>query len=368
MRWFFVFIVVVHGLIHLMGPAKAFGLADLPQLTQPMSRPMGLLWLVAAMAVLGTVASLFLWPHGWWMVGVVAVVLSQVLIFAAWSDAKAGTVANLIMLLGVAYGYFTVGPQSLMAEFTRDVDAGMSRPLATSIVTDADLAPLPEPVQRYLRATGVVGQPRPVNYRLRFRGRIRSGPDARWMPFDVDQQSFADEPTRLFLMRATMMGMPLHGYHRLTGGHATMRIKALGAVTVVNASGPDMDQAETVTLFNDMCLLAPGTLISPSVSWDPIDERSVRGWFEHGSHRISATLHFGADGLLTNFISDDRRASSPDGKTFLPWRFSTPVQEYRQFGAFRLAARAEARWHPPAGEYVYGEFEVLEAAFNVREP
>ena len=48
MRWVFAFIVVVHGLIHLMGPAKAFGYAELPQLTQPISRGMGLVWLLAA--------------------------------------------------------------------------------------------------------------------------------------------------------------------------------------------------------------------------------------------------------------------------------------------------------------------------------
>jgi hypothetical protein len=364
MRWFFAFIVAIHGLIHLMGPAKAFGYAELPELIQPISRLMGLLWLAAAAAMLASAAALFLWPRGWWMVGAAAVVLSQVVIVTAWSDAKFGTVANVILLLGVMYGYFTVGPQSLRAEYTRDVEAGLSRPLAATAITDADLSPLPEPVQRYLRATGVVGQPRPLNYRLRFRGRIRSGPDARWMPLVVEQQSFADEPTRLFLMRATMMGVPVYGYHRLAGGHATMRIKALGAVTVAEAAGPDMDQAETVTLFNDMCLLAPGTLVDPTVSWDPIDERRARGWFTHAGHRISATLSFGDDGLITNFVSDDRLASSSDGKTFSRWRFSTPVQEYRQFGPFRLAARAEARWHPPAGEYVYGEFELLEAVFT----
>ena len=35
MRWVFVVLLVLHGLIHLMGFAKAFGYAALPQLTQP---------------------------------------------------------------------------------------------------------------------------------------------------------------------------------------------------------------------------------------------------------------------------------------------------------------------------------------------
>jgi Family of unknown function (DUF6544) len=38
MRWILLVLMGVHGLIHLMGFAKGFGYADLPQLTQPISR------------------------------------------------------------------------------------------------------------------------------------------------------------------------------------------------------------------------------------------------------------------------------------------------------------------------------------------
>jgi hypothetical protein len=63
-----------------------------------------------------------------------------------------------------------------------------------------------------------------------------------------------------------------------------------------------------------------------------------------------------------------RLALVSDARGFNRWRFSTPVWEYRAFGAHRLAARGEARWHPPAGEYAYGEFEMLDVTYNVLEP
>jgi hypothetical protein len=364
-RWIVVVLLAVHGLIHLMGFAKAFGYAELPQLTQPVSREMGLMWLAAGLLVLASAVTIVASPRSVWIVGAVALVVSQAVILSAWRDAWAGTVLNILLLLVVAYGWFAEGPRSFRAAFEEDVATGLARPLDAPRVTEADLAHLPQPVQRYLRAIGVVGQPRVQNYRLRFRGRIRSAPDARWMPFEAEQQSFADQPTRLFLMRARMYGLPVLVFHRLIGGHATMQVKIAGAIPMVDARGDAMDQSEAVTLFNDMCLMAPGTLIAPGIAWEQVDARTVRARFTSGRHTISATLLFGEDGLLANFISDDRSRASPDGKVFTHLRFSTPVRDYRAFGAVRLAAYGETRWLLPEGEFTYGEFDLQDVAYNV---
>jgi Family of unknown function (DUF6544) len=75
-------------------------------------------------------------------------------------------------------------------------------------------------------------------------------------------------------------------------------------------------------------------------------------------------LYFGDNGLLTNFVSDDRSRSSPDGKVFTRLRFSTPVRDYRDFGGVRLAVHGEARWSLPEGEFTYGEFELVSVSYN----
>jgi hypothetical protein len=274
-------------------------------------------------------------------------------------------IVALVLLVVVVYGFLAEGPWSFRAEFRRDVAAGLARPLAAPVVTESDIVGLPDPLQRYLRATGVVGRPRVRNYHLRFRGRIRSAPDAAWMPFVAEQQSFADQPTRLFYMRARMFGLPVWVFHRLANGHATMRVKIAGAVPMVDASGDEMDRSEAVTLFNDMCLLAPGTLLDKHIVWEAADARTVRARFTNGSQTVAATLHFSDDSLLTNFVSDDRSRSSPDGKVFTRLRFSTPVRDYRDFGGVRLAAHGDARWSLPEGEFTYGEFELMSASYNV---
>jgi hypothetical protein len=363
MRWAIVGLLSVHGLIHLLGLAKAFHLAALPQLSQPIPRGLGLLWLFASGLVLATAGMVAAGARTSWIVGGAAVVVSQVVIAAAWRDAWAGTAANAMLLLVVAYGLLTEGPWSFHARFLRDVAQRRARPAGTSLLTEADLTPLPEPVRRYLRATHAVGQPRVHSYRVRFEGRIRSSPEAAWMPFEAEQRSFVDAPTRLFLMRARMFGVPVEAFHRLIDGHATMRVKVAGAVTITDARGDEMDRAETVTLLNDMCLLAPGTLVDPAIAWQPVDESTARARFTHRGHIVTATLFFDADGRLVNFESDDRSRSSPDG-TFTTMRFSTPVSDYRDFGPLHLAGFGEARWQAPGGLFTYGEFTMVDIVMN----
>jgi hypothetical protein len=365
MRWALIGLLALHGLIHLMGFAKAFGYAELPQLTQPISRGWGMLWLLAGVLVVATTAMLATGARTYWIVGVLALLVSQVVIVMAWRDAWAGTAGNAVLLLVVAHGMLTEGPWSFHAQYLRDVDAGLSRSVEAPLVTEADLAALPEPVRRYLRVTRAVGQPRVQNYRIRFIGRIRRAPDAAWMPFEAEQQSFADQPTRLFLMRARMFGVPVEAFHRLIGGHATMEVKVAGVFPMADARGDEMDRAETVTLFNDMCLLAPGTLVGPDITWEPVDGSSARARFTHGGHTITASLFFDSHGRLVNFESDDRARSLPDG-TFTKVRFSTPVRDYRDFGPLHLAGYGSARWRLPEGEFTYGEFTMMDVVTNVR--
>jgi hypothetical protein len=361
----FAVIVVLHALIHLMGFAKAFGYADLPQLTQPVSQAMGLLWLLAAILLLTAAAVLWAWPRWWWVVGAGALVVSQVVIATAWADAKFGTFANVVLLVGVVFGVLTYGPGSLHAQYISDVDRGLARRTLVPAVTEADLAHLPAPAARYLRASGVIGQPRVVNMRARMHGRIRGGPDEGWMPFTAEQHNFYDRPSRFFYMNASRMLVPIQGLHRFVDREAMMLVKLAALLPVARSAGPEMTQAETVTLFNDMCVMAPSTLIDPTIQWTAIDDRTVRARFTAAGHTIEADLFFNAADELVDFRSHDRRQSANGGTTLrqVPW--TTPMRAYRSFGAFRLASEGAARWHEASGDYAYIEMTIDDVETNV---
>ena len=89
------------------------------------------------------------------------------------------------------------------------------------------------------------------------------------MTFRSEQYNFFDEPARVFLMKASRYGLPVKGLHLFHGESATMQIKLASVLQVVDAKGPKMNQGETVTLFNDLCLMAPAALIEKErIQWE----------------------------------------------------------------------------------------------------
>ena len=129
-----------------------------------------------------------------------------------------------------------------------------------------------------------------------------------------------------------------------------------------------MDRGETVTLFNDLCLIAPAALIDRQrIQWEIAGPLAARAKFTHRGNTISALLFFNQAGELTDFISNDRFLSA-DGKTFKSYPWSTPVRNYIDFGGRRVVAYAEAVWHTPEGEFSYGKFNLAEIEYNLKRP
>lgn len=88
MKLLFAVFLGIHGLLHLLGAAKGLGLADVPQLAQPITQPAGILWLSAAVLLIATAVALVALPKWWWGIGSVAAILSQLAISTSWADAR----------------------------------------------------------------------------------------------------------------------------------------------------------------------------------------------------------------------------------------------------------------------------------------
>lgn len=358
LKLLFALFVVLHGLIHILGFVKAFQLAEVSQLTQSIAKPAGLLWLAAAMLFVATIVFFLLDTAWWWMIATLAIVLSQVLIVMSWQDAKFGTIANLTTLVVVV---LSAGSVAFENSFRNDVREHLYRTssLSEELLTAEDLRPLPAPVQRYLRYVGVVNKPKVKNMRVVFEGQMRSkGKD--FFPFTSVQYNCFDEPTRLFFMKGKMFGVTVPGYHKYSEATATMDIRLFGLIPIVKQAGQILDKTETVTLFNDMCLMAPATLIDKRIQWEEIDGARIKAKFTNLGITITAILFFNEPGQLVNFVSEDRTKIN-DMKRY---PFYTPVSGYKNINGVNLMSSGEAVYEYPEGRFTYGKFALKSIEYN----
>ncbi len=359
MRIVFLIVLLLHAIIHFFGFFKSFGIYDFKELTMHVSKPLGAVWLLAGISFI-VVGIMYLLNLNYWMFfAFLTVIISQVLIIIFWKDAKFGTIANVIIL---AVAIVAFSSWKFESGFRKDVAEGIKRTalIDEKLLTASDIQHLPVPLQNYLKYAGVLNKPKVKNFRVKFEAEMR-GRDQDWFPLTAEQYNFYDSYERLFFMKAKVKGLPAQGYHLYKEGMSSMNVKLFSLFPVVKVSGPEMFKAETVTVFNDMCFLAPATLIDPDIKWEEIDDRTVNATFTNKAVSISATLYFNDEGQLVNFVSDDRY----DVNEMKQYRFSTPLKEYQEINGYRLASYGEAIWHYPEGEFVYGKFTLKEIEYNI---
>ncbi|MEO7753882.1 MAG: DUF6544 family protein [Terracoccus sp.] len=370
-------VVIAHGLLHLLGAATGRGWFAVPALSGPIGSEARVVWLVAAVLVVAAGVLLASSAPRWWVVSALAAVVSQAVIVWSWSDAAAGTVVNVVLVVAALYGWAAEGRHSLGAEYRRRAAVALATPPPAApercgpVVTEYDLAVLPASVAAYLRRAGSLGQPRVTSFRAHLHGRIRASATSTWMPFTGEQvNTYGPSSCRLFSMDASLRGMPLDVLHVFVGSAASMRVRAVSLVPMVDAVGPQMARSETVTLFNDLCVLAPAALVDADVEWTVLGPDRVHGDFTRGSQTVGADLVFDDREELVDFVSEDRLAASPDGKVFTARRWSTPLGDYRDADHRRRPTRGDARWGgtPPDASFTYLELTVDDVEYNVHEP
>ena len=259
--------------------------------------------------------------------------------------------------------------RNLRARYDRVVTAEFAAQPMTAgpaLLTAVDLAGLPDPVRRYITRSGAVGRPRPQNMRVVMDANMYRKPGQAPMRARSVQYSFFGRPARLFLMDARMFGLPVRALHVYRREQATFTVRVASTLNMVDQRGDQISAAETVTVLNDLCLMAPGALADARLAWSRVDERSAAVTFTNGPHVVTATLLFNDRDELVDFWSDDRPDSSAGH--FTPMRWSTPVTEYRDADGRHVLHRGSAVYHRPDGPFTYGEFTMRSIHYDVPGP
>ena len=218
-------------------------------------------------------------------------------------------------------------------------------------------AHLPAPVARYLRKSVDIGAPLISTAHLTQTGRIRF--NDRWISLSADQY-YSVEPAG-FIWNARLKLGPAWITARdcCIGGKGNMLIKVLSALPLFNVSGPKMNHASMLRHLSELPWL-PTALMSPDITWRPVDDRTAEATLTFGEISATGTFHFSDTDEITAFTATERYRS--DTNRTEPW--TGHFADYRRFGKYVIPTKAVAVWNSKDGDFEYIQLDITAAEFD----
>jgi Family of unknown function (DUF6544) len=235
----------------------------------------------------------------------------------------------------------------------------MSNSSAASVSSEM-LVGLPEPIRKYLAFTGVVGKPVVKTATVKQTGRIRLGPEKRWMKFKATESYSVDPPSFVWDARVGYGPIPvLTVRDSYINGRGTINAKLFNLFSVVNADGPKVNESSAVRFLSEVVWF-PSAFLHPNFAWKAIDDNSAEVSFSAYDRTVSGKLIIAPDGRLTNFISKRYK----DVRDAEPLFWSTPATDYRTLYGLNLPMAGQAIWHLESEDFTYIDVRVHEITYD----
>jgi hypothetical protein len=361
MKTFFIIVTILHACIHFLGFASAFNLLKNAGIEARINPAFGILWLVTGLLFLiGITAYGFNSRlYTWFLLS--AVLLSQYLIILSWSDAKYGTLINLIimivLLLGNAKSSFNAMVEQEVAILNRDIPKSTARIIDTSAISE-----LPFPVARWLVQSGALGKPVTEQVWLKQSGRMRTKPGGDWMPFTAQQQYSI--PTTSFVWSVNVSvfpGIALLGRDKLVEDEGTMLIKLMGLFTVAkDGPNPQASSGTMIRYLAETCWF-PAAALSNHISWRTIDSSSAEATLRINDSEVSGVFEFSEEGDFKAFRTD-RFYGAGDDAVMEKWLVK--AVETKSMNGFRIPVKAEVIWQLDSADFKWLELEITAIRYD----
>jgi hypothetical protein len=234
---------------------------------------------------------------------------------------------------------------------------------SSHLITTEILQNLPEPVQRYMAFSGVLGKPWIDTVGLTQTGRFRQSADQPWMPVTALQTFTTNPPGFVWKARFKLAGLPLmsarDAYH---DGHGRMYGKMAGLFTLFNALGPEIDQGTLLRYLGEMVWF-PTAFLGENITWQEVDDQTAQVTLRDGSQTVSARISFDAEGRPKNLTA--QRYREQDGSYALH-SWSVPMTAWEARAGLNIPVRGMVTWNLPDGDLPYYEWNISEVEYNWR--
>lgn len=354
----------IHGLIHLLGFFKAFGLSEISPISQPISKTHGLIWLLTSLLFVSTSILILIRDEYWWLSGFLALIISQILIIIYWFDAKFGTLANVIISVAIIIGYSRFNFRNTINSERKTLFENLNRQ-PPKIIDEEVLIGLPIIIQKWLANSGILGKQTISNVYLAQELKLKMKPEqSDWYSGRAEQYFTIEPPAFNWSVQMEISpALNVAGRDRFEDGKGEMIIKLLSLIPVAKAKNDQKVNQATLQRYMAEIVWFPSAALSQYITWEPIDDFSARATMEYKGTKGSGDFHFDSDGNFKKFVAMRYK----DANAIKPVEWSVIATKTEEQNGIKIPVECEASWELENGKWTWLTLKITDLRYNLKD-
>ncbi|WP_420573029.1 DUF6920 family protein [Kordia sp.] len=364
MRIVLTILIAIHGVIHLFGFLKAFSIFEFNAISHPINKAFGIIWLFTFLFFTITSVLLIIQSNYWWIIGIIAIILSQFLIINYWSDAKLGTAVNVIILLATIIGYSNFNfKEKIKRERIEQFENSQIK--NENIVTPKSLLDLPLIIQKWLTNSGTIGKKVISNVYITQELQLKLKPEQTTWKNGSAEQFFTMQPPAFIWNINTKMNsiLSVSGRDKFKDGKGEMIIKLLSLIPVAKAKDNEKVNQATLQRYLAEIVWFPSASLSQYLKWENIDDYSARATMEYNGAKGSGEFHFDTEGNFEKFVS--MRYKDSDDTEPTKWTVKATKSEERN--GIKIPVECEASWELENGTWIWLKLKITDIQYDIKK-
>ncbi len=230
------------------------------------------------------------------------------------------------------------------------------------IITEQMIQDLPEPVQKWLSKSGIIGQPMPKDVYLEQEAQLLLKPGQKnWIPAKAQQYYTINPPTFIWSVNMKINKIiPLRGRDKFEKGKGEMSIKLFSFLPLVQEKGGEKLNQASMQRFLAELVWFPSAAIQPYISWEAIDQNTAKANMSFNNTKGSGIFHFDEEGNFKKFTCL-RFKENDDGA---PTEWTVIATQTGIINGIKIPTACEVNWSLPNGDWNWYKIKINNLAYN----
>ncbi len=271
---------------------------------------------------------------------------------------------NLIIIItfsviGAVVLILIIGHVVLTSQFNSEVKElfSQSKDISDRTFEYAQIAHLPEPVQRYFKHVLKDGRPYISYVRLKHDGQFKTGLDKNWA--DIEGEQYFTTETPGFVWKGNILGGTARDMYLSDKGRLVVTILSL--FTVVDGHGETFNEGELQRWIIEGVWFPTNLLPGERINWSAIDSSTAKLTFNYKEISTSFVVSFNEIGEITQ-METMRFIDAEKKETWIG-----KMGDYKEVEGITIPTKVEVVWRLEKGDFSYAKFNVKKIEYDKAE-